>query len=85
MDRNNELLYVSKRFPAFQSRVEGLYSQSEEFQGICHDYYLCITSMHEWETKVENDQKCLREYRELKETLEKELSQFIERGFDKAN
>jgi len=75
-----ELLYVTNRFPAFHEKVVDLYNQSEEFQALCNDYYLCIKSLDQWKIKIENDKKCLLEYTDLKTTLEQEMCRFLEKN-----
>ena len=80
-DMNTELLHVADRFPVFHEKVEGLYNQSAEFQGLCNDYYLCITSLRQWESRTENDKQFLLEYTELKQSLEQELRRFLEKSF----
>ena len=80
MDQQTELLHVTDRFPAFHEKVVDLYNRSEEFQGLCNDYYLCIKSLEQWKARIENDQKCLAEYKDLQVTLEQEISRFLEKG-----
>ena len=80
MDPANELLHVTNRFPAFHEKVVDLYKHSEEFQGLCNDYYLCIKSLEQWKARIENDQKCLVEYKDLKMTLEQEICRFLEKS-----
>ena len=75
-----DLIYVTNRFPAFHEKVVDLYNQSEEFQSLCNDYYLCIKSLDQWKTKIENDKKCLLEYTDLKTTLEQEMCRFLEKN-----
>ncbi len=75
-----ELLYVTNRFPAFHEKVVDLYNQSEEFQALCNDYFLCIKSLDQWKTKIENDRKCLLEYTDLKVALEQEMCRFLEKS-----
>ena len=80
MDPLSELLYVTNRFPAFHERVADLYNQNEEFQGLCNDYFLCIKSLEQWKARIENDQNCLMEYKDLKVTLEQEICRFLEKS-----
>ena len=79
-DLNTGLLFVTDRFPAFHEKVVGLYNQSGEFQGLCGDYYLCVTSLEQWKTRVENDKQFILEYKDLKQSLEQELSRFLEKS-----
>ena len=78
-DIDTELLYVSDRFPVFHEKVAGLYNQSAKFQGLCSDYHLCVTTLGQWETRMENDKQFLLEYTELKQSLEQELHRFLEK------
>ena len=80
-DSGTELLYVADRFPVFHEKVAGLYNQSAEFQGLCSDYYLCITSLAQWKSRMENDKQFLLEYTDLKQSLEQELRRFLEKSF----
>ena len=77
---NTELFYVADRFPALHEKVGGLYNQSAEFQGLCNDYYLCITSLRQWESMIENGKQFLLEYTDLKQSLEQELCRFLEKS-----
>jgi len=58
-----------------------LYNQSVEFQGLCSDYHLCVTTLGQWETRMENDKQFLLEYTDLKRSLEQELHRFLEKSF----
>jgi len=80
MDQLTELLQVTNRFPAFHEKVLDLYNLNEEFQGLCNDYYLCIKSLEQWKARIENDEKCLVEYKDLKVTLEQEICRFLEKS-----
>ena len=80
MNPVTELLYVTDRFPAFHEKVVDLYNQSEDFQGLCNDYYLCLKSLEQWKVRVENDKKCLAEYADLKVALEQEMCRFLEKS-----
>ena len=80
-DIDTELLYVSDRFPVFHEKVESLYNQSVEFQGLCSDYHLCVTTLGQWETRMENDKQFLLEYTDLIRSLEQELHRFLEKSF----
>ncbi len=81
MNHQSELRQVTKRFPAFHEKVVDLYNLDEEFQGLCNDYYLCIKSLEQWKARIENDEKCLVEYKDLKETLEQEICRFLEKSY----
>ena len=80
MDQLIDLLHVTERFPAFHEKVVDLYNINEEFQGLCNDYYLCIKSLDQWKARIENDQKCLVEYKDLKAALEQEICRFLEKS-----
>jgi len=80
MDQLTELLQVTNRFPAFHEKVVDLYNLNEEFQGLCNDYCLCIKSLEQWRERIENDEKCLVEYKDLKVTLEQEICRFLEKS-----
>ena len=79
-DLNTELLVVADRFPAFHERLVGLYNQSVEFQGLCSDYHLCITGIGLWETRTEYGKQFLKEYTDVKLSLEQELCRFLEKS-----
>jgi len=80
MDQLTELHQVTNRFPAFHEKVVDLYNLNEEFQGLCNDYCLCIKSLEQWRERIENDEKCLVEYKDLKVTLEQEICRFLEKS-----
>ena len=80
MDQLTELHQVTNRFPAFHEKVVVLYNLNEEFQGLCNDYCLCIKSLEQWKARIENDEKCLVEYKDLKASLEQEICRFLEKS-----
>ena len=73
-----ELLCTLEKFPTLKEKITFLFNDSEEFQALCHDYFLCMKSLGQWEMSVEKDEKFLREYRQLKTTLESELLQYVD-------
>lgn len=68
-----------EQFPAFKERITSLFNGSDEFRTLCHDYFLCMKSLTQWEISIEKDEKFIREYKDLKRTLEKELLEFVDR------
>lgn len=68
-----------EHFPAFKERITSLFNGSDEFRMLCHDYFLCMKSLTQWEISIEKDEKFIREYKDLKRTLEKELLEFVDR------
>jgi len=72
-----ELLCTIEKFPALKEKITSLFDDSDEFQVLCHDYFLCVKSLGHWETSIEKDEKFLHEYKDLKVTLEKELLRFL--------
>ena len=80
-----ELLCAVEKFPAIKEKITSLFNDSEEFQALCHDYFLCVKSLGQWEMSVEKDERFLREYKDLKTTLEKDLLQFVDHLGQKHN
>jgi len=72
-----ELMCTIEQFPALKEKITSLFNDSDEFQTLCHDYFLCVNSLGQWEMSVEKDEKFIREYKDLKKTLETELLQFV--------
>ena len=72
-----ELLCTIEKFPALKEKITSLYNDSGEFQVLCHDYFLCVKTLGQWEMSFEKDEKFLHEYKDLKVTLEKELLRFL--------
>ena len=80
-DLNIELQFVLDRFPVFHEKVVSLYNQSAEFQGLCSDYYQCVKSLGQWETRTRNDELIVLDYSNLKRSLEQDFCRFLEKRF----
>ena len=72
-----ELLCTIEKFPAQKEKITSLFNESNEFQVLCRDYFLCVKSLGQWEIASEKNEKFLHEYKHLKVTLEKELMRFL--------
>jgi len=72
-----ELLCTIEKFPALKEKIISLFNESNEFQVLCHDYFLCVKALGHWEMSFEKDEKFLHEYKDLKVTLENELLRFL--------
>lgn len=73
-----ELLCTIEKFPALQERITSLFNDSEEFRALCHDYFLCVKSLGQWEMSFEKDQQLFHGFKEQKAILENELLHFVD-------
>jgi hypothetical protein len=74
-----ELICMVDRFPVLKDKILSLFERDEEFQALCYDYFLCVTSMDRWERSMQNDKMFIQEYGDLKSTLEDDLIKFIQK------
>jgi hypothetical protein len=72
-----ELLCTIEKFPSLREKITTLFNENDEFQVLCHDYFLCVKSLGQLEISFDKDETFLHEYKDLKVTLEKELLRFL--------
>jgi hypothetical protein len=72
------LFLIMKRFPANRDKLHQLYLSSSSFQTLCDDYRKCTEALEHW-TRSRDDRASerSREYRELKQSLELEIEEYI--------
>ena len=75
-----ELLCLIERFSSYKAIILSLFDKDENFQALCHEYFLCVQQLNQWKMSFEKKEKLVREYNELKIALEKKLL----RSFEKA-
>jgi hypothetical protein len=68
---------VKKKFPEQSDRIEALYEADKDFRTLCSDYLSCIQFIQKLETNDNHNQSSIKEYRDIKKELEKELYIFI--------
>lgn len=69
-----ELSYIIKEHPDLESRIRDAYNNSEQFRTLCNDYFLCLKTLNQINTRTTQNIKMLGEYTALKKELEKEIS-----------
>jgi hypothetical protein len=78
MELLNMLLSTIKRkFPKQSDRIEVLYEVNKDFRTLCSDYFSCVQYLQKLESDVNESQSSLKEYKDIKKELEKELNAFI--------
>jgi hypothetical protein len=79
-----ELNCIIENFPEMKDRIAALFGCSDEFQKLCHDYFLCNKSLYQWKLNPNKDRERISEYEELKIVLEAQLFKYInEDGLNK--
>ena len=68
---------VKKKFPEQSGRIEALYQADKDFRTLCSDYLSCIQFLQKLEASDSQNQSSIKEYKEIKKELEKELHIFI--------
>ena len=72
---------IIKRFPEQRENILGLYGNSYSFRTMCEDIQKCKDAYQHWSQSESIDaKKRSEEYRELLQSLELEISQYIERS-----
>jgi hypothetical protein len=74
---NMLLSTVKKKFPEQSGRIEALYEADKDFRTLCSDYLSCIQFLQKLEASDSENHFAIKEYRDIKKELEKELYIFI--------
>ena len=78
-----QLRAVKQKFPEQGDRIEQLYESDEDFRALCADYVLCIRQLVEIEKEFSEKEHSMKEYKNIRKELEKELHEFIYSGWTK--
>ena len=72
------LFLIMQRFPLQKDKLRRLYLSSPSFQTLCDDYQKCTEALEHWgQSRHENAPERSSEYRELKQSLEREVEDHI--------
>ena len=74
---NAQLRVVKQKFPEQGDRIEQLFEVDEDFRTLCYDYLLCMRQLLEIKKEFTEKQHSMKEYKHIREELEKELHDFI--------
>ena len=75
-----QLRAVKQKFPEQGDRIEQLYESDEDFRALCADYVLCIRQLVEIEKEFSEKEHSMKEYKNIRKELERELHDFIYSG-----
>ena len=75
-----QLRAVKQKFPEQGDRIEQLYEDDEDFRALCADYVLCMRQLVEIEKEFSEKEHSMKEYKNIRRELEKELHDFIYNG-----
>ena len=78
-----QLRAVKQKFPEQGDRIEQLYESDEDFRALCADYVLCMRQLVEIEKEFSEKEHSMKEYKNIRKELEKELHEFIYSGWTK--
>ena len=78
-----QLRAVKQKFPEQGDRIEQLYESDEDFRALCADYVLCMRQLVEIEKEFSEKEHAMKEYKNIRKELEKELHEFIYSGWTK--
>ena len=65
------------RFPEYSQIIHKQLDENEDFQGLCYDYELCITTLASFEKNAILQHYKIEEYIELKKELELEVLKYL--------
>lgn len=69
-----DVALVASRFAAYELAIRRLFVSDPEFRGLCEDYATARSALERWEA----DDAKARDYRQLVEELEEEISMVLE-------
>ena len=75
-----QLRAVKQKFPEQGDRIEQLYESDEDFRALCADYVLCMRQLVEIEKEFSEKEHAMKEYKNIRKELERELHDFIYSG-----
>lgn len=73
-----EVIFMLNKFPAYRKEILKAYTNDDEFQSLCEDYFSASQSYESLKRKMLKDYKGELEYRELFLELEKEILEFLD-------
>lgn len=72
---------VMRLFPGEKERVRLIYLQSQSFRTLCRDYRKSERVLAYWQnSEHERAREICQEYQVLKDSLEKEIKDYLQRG-----
>ena len=77
---NAQLRAVKQKFPEQCDRIEQLYESDDDFRALCADYVLCMRQLVEIEKEFSEKEHAMKEYKNIRKELERELHDFIYSG-----
>ena len=75
-----QLWLIKEKFPLFSARIQELYESDPDFESLCSDYLLCLNVLEDYQQEPLEKQEDIREYEDIKMTLEKDLHDFLVRA-----
>ena len=78
-----EIIFVL--FPKWQSEIDRLYQEDEDFQEMCTDYVEVSTLLVNWKNPEATDQANIAEYKELLRKLETEIIETLKYRYQTIN
>ena len=77
--------YIKKRFPDRELQIARLEPGYPNFRDLCRDYEDCARVLEEISRSPAPDLNRIKEYRELKFALEREVLEFLERPSERVS
>ena len=74
---DEEIKFMISRYPAFKDKIIDAYKKSDEFKGLCDDFYSSSRILEGYREKVMKDINNELEYRKLFLDLESEILKFL--------
>jgi hypothetical protein len=74
---DEEIKFMISRYPAFKDKIIDAYKASDEFKGLCDDFYSSSKILEGYREKVMKDINNELEYRKLFIDLESEILKFL--------
>ena len=74
---DEEIKFMISRYPAFKDKIIDAYKESDEFKGLCDDFYSSSRILEGYREKVMKDINNELEYRKLFLDLEGEILKFL--------
>lgn len=74
---DNKINALLLRFPEYSRIIHKQLDENEDFQALCYDYELCITTLASFEKDTVLKHYKIEEYLELKKELEQEVQKYF--------
>ncbi len=75
---DEEIKFMISRYPAFRDKILSAYRNSDEFKGLCDDFYSSSKKLEDYKEKVIKGIQNELEYRKLFLDLESEVLKFLD-------